>query len=78
MYNEKNEKFHLVIIKFFAKYHDPFQEWQDLSKMNNFPVGCVDLKLKKDGIISYDFCYNIGKLDVIFANQTINLQKCKY
>ena len=47
LYNEKNEKFHLVIIKFFAKYHDPFQEWQDLSKMNNFPVGCVDLKLKK-------------------------------
>jgi hypothetical protein len=31
--------------------------------MNNFPVGCVDLKIEKDGIISYDFCYNIGKPD---------------
>ena len=72
LYNEKNEKISSSNYKVFAKYHDPFQEWQDLSKMNNFPVGCVDLKIEKDGIISYDFCYNIGKLDVIFANQTIN------
>ena len=40
--------------------------------MTVFPIGCIDLKIEKDGIIAYDNCYNIGKFDVIFTNQTIN------
>lgn len=72
VYNEKNEKISSNDYKVFAKYHAPFHEWQDLSKMNYFPVGCVDLKIEKDGIIAYDNCYNIGNLDVIFSDQTLN------
>jgi hypothetical protein len=72
LYNEKNEKLSTNDYQIFAKYHAPSQVWQDLSKMTVFPVGCIDLKIEKDGIVAYDNCYNIGKLDVNFTNQTIN------
>lgn len=72
VYNEKNEKISSNEYKVFAKYHSPSQEWQDLSKINYFPIGLVDLKIEKNDIVAYDYCYNIGKLDIIFTNQTIN------
>ncbi|SFK77801.1 hypothetical protein SAMN05216357_1068 [Porphyromonadaceae bacterium KH3CP3RA] len=63
VYNENGE---LVRngYKIYARYHAPNQEWVLLSEIETFLIGCIDLKIEKDGVIAYDKCYNIGNLDI--------------
>jgi hypothetical protein len=72
VYDEKNELIPANNFKIYAKNQFPFQEWQLLSEMNNFPIGCNDLKIEKDDVVAYDTCFNIGNLNIVFSNQTIN------
>lgn len=73
VYDEKNELVNANNYEIFAKYHAPNEQWQLLSEINTLPIGCIDLKIKKEDVVAFDSCYNIGNLNVIYSNQSINL-----
>jgi len=54
------------------KRHRSLDLWQKLEEVKFLPLGCIDLKIERNGLIAYDKFYNIGNLQVNYLNKSIN------
>ncbi|PKP32480.1 MAG: hypothetical protein CVU00_11700 [Bacteroidetes bacterium HGW-Bacteroidetes-17] len=72
IYDEKNKKLpdHKVVI--WIKKHQSSESWQELSILNNIPLGCIDVKIEKEGLIAYDMFFNIGNLKADYTHKAID------
>jgi hypothetical protein len=46
--------------------------WEELSRLSYIPVGCIELKIEKDGLIGYDKFFNVGNLQAKYNLKSIN------
>jgi hypothetical protein len=56
----------------WVKKHKSNETWQELSILSYISIGCIDLKIEKDGLIAYDMFFNIGNLQIKYKNKTID------
>lgn len=54
---------------YFRKYKTD-DKWKKLSSLADIPLGCVELKIEKDGIIAFDLFYNIGNYNISYLNKS--------
>lgn len=58
--------------KAWFKKHNSNENWIELTKENNIPNGCINLKIEKEGLIAYDKFFNIGSLDIKYLNRSLD------
>jgi hypothetical protein len=54
---------------YFRKYKTD-DKWKKLSSLAEIPLGCVELKIEKDGITAFDLFYNIGNYNISYLNNS--------
>lgn len=69
-YNENNELLKQSLPKIEVKSRSE-KEWKNWDDIKALPIGCLDIRFKKDGVVAYDKFYNIGALDLIYSKQTL-------
>ena len=77
LYNEKNEIVGNNNYDIYIKPRGTSIEWELLNNVQNLPIGCIDLKIVKDGIKAFDSFFNIGNFKIEYSNQTINSAQIK-
>src|SRR5690606_7446513 len=50
---------------------------QKLSDVKSLPLGCVELKIEKEGLSGYEVMFNIGNMNVDFVETSIDKAKLK-
>lgn len=55
----------------WVRKHNDKDFWNKLSEIRHIPLGCIDIKIKKDNIYAYDQLYNIGNLNLEIVEQTL-------
>ena len=59
--------------KIYIRKHRSKNPWEDISSVTLISKGCFDLKIEKDNLtIAHDVFFNIGNLQAIYSNQSIN------
>lgn len=72
VYDENDKKIPDHKFEIWIRKHNSFEEWQKFSGAYSLPLGCIDIKIVKDGLIAYDLFYNIGNLQVKCSNKAID------
>jgi hypothetical protein len=58
--------------KVWIRRHKSAEMWQELSKLNYISIGCIDLKIEKDGLTAYDMFFNIGNFSIKYQDSSID------
>lgn len=72
VYDENDKKIPDHKFEIWIKKYNSFEEWRKFSGAYSLPLGCIDIKIVKDGLIAYDSFYNIGNLQVKCSNKAID------
>tara|TARA_B110000114_G_C15095445_1_gene401086 strand:- start:2249 stop:5302 length:3054 start_codon:yes stop_codon:yes gene_type:complete len=64
--------------KVYTRRHNSKDAWENISALNFIHIGCYDLKIVKDELVTYDVYYNIGRLKAEYFNQSIFSAKIKF
>lgn len=72
VYDENNRKLPESQYKVSFRSRNPREIWQELSSQSILPLGCIDLKIEKEGFVSYDICYNLGNIQAYYPNKSID------
>ena len=58
--------------KIWIRKHNSNEAWEELSRQNYIPPGCIDIKIEKEGLVAYDMFFNIGNLKTKYATKAID------
>jgi hypothetical protein len=72
IYDENSNRLPDSKSKIWIRKHNSNKSWEGLSKLHHIPVGCIDIKIEKDGLIAYDMFFNIGNLKAKYATKAID------
>lgn len=72
VYDETDKLISREKIKVWVKRHKSNEAWQELLKLSFITIGCMDLKIEKDGLIAYDMFFNIGNLQLKYLKKSID------
>ena len=72
IYDENSNRLPDSKSKIWIRKHNSNESWEELSKLHHIPLGCIDIKIEKDGLIAYDMFYNIGNLQAKYLNKSID------
>ncbi|SDM35875.1 hypothetical protein [Kriegella aquimaris] len=71
VWDENNKKLHQDKFKTWVKRHNSAETWQDLRRLSYLPLGCIDLKIEKEGVAAFDMFFNIGSLQINYLEKSI-------
>ncbi|MRX62591.1 hypothetical protein [Maribacter luteus] len=72
IWDDNNRKLPKDKFKTWVKPHNSKETWQELKRLSYIPIGCVDLKIEYQGLITYDEFFNLGSLQVDYLNKSID------
>lgn len=72
VYDENDKSITKEKFKVWIKKYKSYETWQELSKLNHLAIGCIDLKIEKDGLIAYDTFFNLGAFQISYKKKTID------
>lgn len=72
VYDENDKKLQESQYKIFIKKHNQNDVWQELSKFNHIPIGCIEIKIEKDGLEAYDMFFNLGDFQFKYNSKSID------
>lgn len=72
IYDENSNRLPDSKSKIWIRKHNSNESWEGLSKLHHIPLGCIDIKIEKDGLIAYDMFFNIGNLKAKYATKAID------
>lgn len=72
VFDEENKKVAHKDYDLYIRKHNSYESWVDFKKISFLPIGCMDLKIVKNGVIAYDVFFNIGDLRINYISQTLN------
>lgn len=72
LFDVRNNKIPNNKYQIWIRPHTAGAIWQKISEINNLPLGSIDVKIEKEGLIAYDIVYNIGNLSLDSKSQTID------
>lgn len=72
VYDENNVRLGNGAYEVWIKEHNSNSVWRELSKINQLPLGCLDLKIIKDNLVAFDVFFNIGDIEAKYTNQSID------
>lgn len=72
IYDENSNRLPESRSKIWLRKHNSNESWEELSKLHHIALGCIDIKIEKDGFIAYDMFYNIGNLQAKYLNKSID------
>ena len=72
IYDENSNRLPDSKSKIWVRKHNSNETWEGLSKLHHIPLGCIDIKIEKDGLIAYDMFFNIGNLKAKYATKAID------
>ena len=75
VYDENDKRLPENNYKVWIKQPKPYNIWEELSTLNNIPLGYLKLKIEKAGTIAYDSFFNIGNLHVNYVHKEIDNAK---
>jgi hypothetical protein len=75
IYDENDKKLPDNKSKTWVRKHNSAESWEELSRLTNIPLGCIDVKIEKDDMIAYDMFFNIGNLRARYVHKTIDEAK---
>jgi hypothetical protein len=64
LFDTRNNKIPNNKYQIWIRPHTAGAIWQKIAEINNFPLGCIDVKIEKEGLIAYDLVYSIGNLSI--------------
>lgn len=71
IYDENDKKLPDYKSKIWIRKHNSKESWEELSMLNNIPLGCIDVKIEKEELIAYDMFFNIGNLRARYVHKAI-------
>ncbi len=71
VYDENNIKLSENKFTVSIKQHNYSDQWKNLKDIKDMPLGCIDLKIEKGELTSYDVFFNIGNLHVSFHDKSL-------
>ena len=75
IYDSNNNLVQSGNVELWVRSHSSKGLWQKLSQLHKLPIGCIELKIIKDGLTAYDILYNIGSTAVSFHETSIHKAK---
>ena len=72
LFDARNNKIPNNKYQIWIRPHSAGAIWQKIAEINNFPLGCIDVKIEKEGLIAYDLVYSIGNLSIDTMGATIH------
>ncbi|RTZ04598.1 hypothetical protein EKL98_08590 [Flavobacterium bomense] len=72
IYDENSNRLPDSKSKIWIRKHNSNESWEGLSKLHHIPLGCIDIKIEKEGLIAYDMFFNIGNLKAKYATKAID------
>jgi hypothetical protein len=72
VYDENNRALTKGKYQIWVKSQKHHGVWEDLSTIGNLPLGCIDIKIEKEGLITYDSFFNIGNLQLEYLHSSID------
>lgn len=77
LYDDSNKQLPETAYNIYVKTQNITQPWQNISTLNYLPQGYIQIKIEKDGLTTYDECFNIGNFKVNYPKASINQAKLK-
>jgi hypothetical protein len=78
VYDEDGYDINKNKFKVYTRRHNSKDDWENIFDLNFIRIGCYDLKIMKDELVTYDVYYNIGRLKAEYSNQSIFSAKIKF
>lgn len=75
VYDENDRRLPNNKFKVWIKQDKAYVDWHELESLDNILVGCMKLKIEKDGLAAYDTFFNIGNLQVRYLHKEIDNAK---
>lgn len=75
IYDENNKILNEKKYKIWLKKYNSYSVWEEFSSLKDIPLGCIKIKIEKDGLIAHDTFYNIGTLQVRYNQKAIDNAK---
>lgn len=72
VYDENDNRLSIDRFKLWVKKHKSQNPWHELTQLVYLPLGCLDLKIEKEGLTAYDTFYNIGNLQISYSDKAID------
>jgi hypothetical protein len=72
IYDENDKKLPDNKSKIWLRKHNSVESWEELSRLSNIPLGCIDVKIEKDDLIAYDMFFNLGNLRARYVHKAID------
>jgi len=73
IYDENDKKLPDNRFKIWLKKYNSYDVWEEFSSLKNIPLGCIKVKIEKDGLIAHDTFYNIGNLQIRYNHKAIDI-----
>ncbi len=75
VYDENNKALPNERYKVWVKRRQYIEAWEELSRLKFIHLGCLELKIEKEGLVAYDSFFNLGNLQVDFLHKSIDKAK---
>jgi len=73
IYDENDKKLPDHKFKIWLKKYNSHDVWKEFSSLNDIPLGCIKIKIEKEGLIAHDTFYNIGNLQIRYNYKAIDI-----
>jgi hypothetical protein len=77
VYDDNNEKLQKHKYKIWYKRQRELGFWLEPERFGLLPLGAIEVKIEKDGIVAYDSFYNIGQLGIDVTDSSLEHAKLK-
>ncbi|MBD0824421.1 hypothetical protein [Aestuariibaculum marinum] len=77
VYDDNNKKLPEIAYDIYIKTRNISQTWENISDVKYLPQGHIIIKIEKDGLTTYDECFNIGNFQLNYLNTSINQAKLR-
>lgn len=75
VYDENEKRLPENRFKIWVKKHIVSEDWIELNRLSYIPIGCLDIKIEKDGLVAYDMFFNIGDFRVKYNEKSIDIAR---
>ena len=72
IYDENDKMLPENKFNIWLKRYKSHDLWQEYSNLKDIPLGCIKIKIEKDGLIAHDIFFNIGELQVNYFHKSID------
>ncbi len=72
VYDENNNALSKDRYKVWIKRRQQDENWQSYSVVDKLPLGCIDIKLERDGLVAHDTFFNLGNIRVDYIQKSID------